>query len=214
MNFILLSGIMAMLSVGTIATFIFISPKWLKYNCHRRYKKIAGDVSGQSLLDVGAAEGWVGEAASLRGLKVRLLDITDLNRTSLPHQCYHGEDFPYKENAFDTVLLLLTLHHCSSPEQVLAESVRVARKRVIVTESIYKTGLGKAFLTLLDHGFNGMRSSGKMKPALQLNTLSGWRNLFGRHDIRIDDESWISRGLHRQRRFILTLNRKAGDHDS
>jgi ubiquinone/menaquinone biosynthesis C-methylase UbiE len=72
---------------------------------------------GYSVVGVDIESNYV-EAASNRGLDVRLMDAKHL-------------DFPDK--SFDTILLFEVLEHVSGPEDVLKEASRVARKNVLIT---------------------------------------------------------------------------------
>ncbi|TVR52127.1 MAG: methyltransferase domain-containing protein [Puniceicoccaceae bacterium] len=181
---------------------------WVRRNARQRFRMIRPWLVGRTLLDVGAAEGWVGWAAREEtGMEVRLVDVADLNRTGLPHDRYDGLSLPYPDNSYDTVLVLLTLHHCDEPERVLAEAARVARRRLLVTESVYRTAPGRLLLRLLDGGFNGLRAAGSMAPARHFKTVAEWRTVFRRHGLRIEAERWLSRGLHWQRLFVLEEER-------
>ncbi len=186
---------------------------WMRRNARRRFRKIRPYLVGQTLLDVGAAEGWVGEAAAeMCGMEVELVDVVDLNRTGLPHQVYDGRCLPFPNESRDSVTVLLTLHHCQDPEGVLAEAARVARRRIIVSESVYRTRPGRALLRLMDCGFNGLRSGGEMTPALHFKTVEAWREIFQKHRLRIAHEAWLSSGLHWQRLFVLDVD--AVRHDA
>ena len=179
----------------------------MRRNAYRRFGKIRPYLVGQTLLDVGAAEGWIGGAAAeVCGMEVDLVDVVDLNRTELPNQVYDGRHLALADKSRDTVTLLLTLHHCEDPVAVLAEAVRVARQRIIVTESVYQTRPGRALLRVMDGGFNGLRSDGAMAPALHFKTVGEWRVIFREHELSIAEEAWLSRGLHWQRLFVLDLD--------
>ena len=181
--------------------------RWMRRNAQRRFRMIRPYLVGQTLLDVGAAEGWIGEAAAEdRGMGVDLVDVVDLNRTGLPHRVYDGRHLPFTDKSRDTVTMLLTLHHCQNPAAVLAEAVRVARRRIIVTESVYRTRPGRALLHLMDGGFNGPRSGGAMLPALHFKTVAQWHDIFQQHGLSIEHEAWLSRGLHWQRLFVLDVD--------
>ncbi len=176
----------------------------LKRNSRKRFEHIRPHLAGESLLDVGAAEGWVGYRAEREsGFRVELLDVVDLNQTHLAHSLYDGSRFPYPDDSFDTITLLLTLHHCADPEQVLAEAQRVARQCIIVTESVYHTRPGKTLLTFMDRAFNTLRSRCEMPGALNFKTPPEWRALFREMSITLETETWLSRGLHQQKLFVL-----------
>lgn len=177
---------------------------WLRHNAKRRFGHIRPYIIGSTLQDIGAGEGMIGEliARELK-MKVDLLDVVDLNQTNLPHITYDGRHIPFPDDSRDTITLLLTLHHCQDPERVLAEAARVAKKRIIVTESVYHTRPGRCLLTWLDSGFNGLRSRRKMPCALHFKTVAQWRAVFSQLDLSISYECWLSRGLHQQRLFVL-----------
>lgn len=180
--------------------------KWMRSNARRRFEKIRPYIEGGSLLDVGAAEGWIGKWAQLSlGIPVDLVDVIELNRTNLAHHVYNGEELPFPDDSHDTVTVLLTLHHCRNPARVLAEAARVAKKRLIVTESVYRTRAGRTLLTLLDGGFNGFRAKGAMAPALHFKTVGEWQENFAQHGLDCVVERWFSRGLHEQRLFVLDV---------
>ncbi len=161
-------------------------------------------VAGRTLLDIGAAEGWVGRRFAQRdGREVQLLDVIGLNRTNLPFRLYDGRHVPFPDNSFDTALLMLTLHHCDDPEQVLREAGRVARRRVVVTESVYRTPPGRWALWAMDTTVNSWRSRRLMREALHFRTIPQWRTTFQRHGLHLAAEQWISRGLHRHVLFAL-----------
>ena len=187
--------------------------RYMRRNAQRRFRKIRPYLVGQTLLDVGAAEGWIGEAVAEEcGMEVDLVDVVDLNRTGLPHQVYDGRRLPFPDKSRDSVTVLLTLHHCEDPAAVLAEAVRVARQRIIVTESVYRTRPGRALLRSMDGGFNGLRTDGAMAPALHFKTVPQWRDIFREHELSIVEEAWLSRGLHWQRLFVLDVD--AVRHDA
>lgn len=169
----------------------------------RRYDLLRPWVEGETLLDIGAAEGWLGEVAAEEGKKVQLVDVADFNQTTLPHQLYNGRELPFGDNSFDTVMLLLTLHHCEDPGAVLGEAVRVAGKRLLVTETVYRTFWGRRVLTILDGGFNHSRSKGRMRPALHFKKAREWAMIFGEHGLKVCHQQETLRGLHRQHFFVL-----------
>ena len=115
------------------------------------------------VLDLGAGEGYVGEALQRsRQAEVVLADVLPLNRTDLPFFQYDGTTLPFDDKSFDVTLLVFVLHHCRDPDRVLQEAFRVSRKRVIVVESVYESARGKQLLRALDRIANRVRSRGLM----------------------------------------------------
>ena len=96
-----------------------------------------GDASGR-ILDVGMKHGFTLEALS--GIqKVG----TDINRAYLENAAGRGKirdivlcdvfALPFKENAFNTVLLTEVFEHIENPENAIAEISRVARGKLIIS---------------------------------------------------------------------------------
>ena len=117
----------------------------------------------RSVLDVGAAEGYVGsELANRLGAQVQLVDILNRNRTALPLDVYEGRRLPYASGAFDASLLVFVLHHAESADELLRETLRVSR-RVVILESTYASKWELALLRKLDRLANRLRSERAMR---------------------------------------------------
>lgn len=141
------------------------------------------------VLDLGAGEGYVGQAIQHAlsdgegchiDTRVQLCDVVDLNRTDLPHDTYDGAELPYCESAFDSTILYFVLHHCQDAERVLREALRVTRGRVIVVESVIEGPVQHRVLRSLDRWANRIRSAGAMRAqedALTFRTVQEWGNL-------------------------------------
>lgn len=172
----------------------------------RSYRAIRPHVLGPRVLDVGSAEGWVGERLHRHdGHRVQLLDVVDMNRTTLPYRVYDGFGIPFEDNAFDTTLLLLTLHHCAEPDAVLAEATRVTRMRLVVTESTYRHEAGRRLLWAMDTAVNDWRSRRLMPEAVHFRRVSEWRRLFASHGMQLKFQRHLSVGLHRHVLFVLDV---------
>ena len=140
---------------------------------------VADFVVGSRMLDLGAAEAYVPAVLSARtGTWTCGVDIGVYRRVSVPYVVYDGCRLPFRDAAFDTTLLLLTLHHCEAPEVVLDEAIRVTRQRLVVTESVYRTSRERFWLDLLDGRVNRFRHEGAMRPALHVRRPEEWRRLF------------------------------------
>jgi SAM-dependent methyltransferase len=68
-----------------------------------------------------------------------------------------GEEFPYKDNTFDTCLIAAALDHCICPREVCAEAYRCLRPggTILVIQSCYSSQMGRPqphiFVRLLRH---------------------------------------------------------------
>jgi hypothetical protein len=101
------------------------------------------------------------------------------------------------DRAFDTTLVLLTLHHCATPAAVLEEAVRATRHRLVVTESVYRSRSERRWLDLLDGRFNGYRHGGRMSAALAFGRPEEWLALFAARGQRVAATRWIGWRLER-----------------
>lgn len=148
-------------------------------------------VQGPFLLDVGGAEGALGEALAREGFRVVVLDPEasphrssnrDRPPPSLPRLRGVGEAIPLPTGSVDTVVLSFVLHHALDPDQVLTEAMRVARHRVVLLESTFRWRLEGWLLEHLDRWVNSGRSgssdahpSVSPRIAIAYRREAGWR---------------------------------------
>lgn len=106
------------------------------------------------ILDIGPASCTVTETLIKQGLKVFPADIENFSivDTVVP-TIYDGQRLPFKDNQFDTSLILFVLHHTPDPKQVLTEARRVSRK-ILVMEDIVTSPTHKFLTAALDSLMN------------------------------------------------------------
>jgi SAM-dependent methyltransferase len=168
----------------------------------RRYARgEAADVQpfviGPRVLDLGAGEGWVTAVLAERGLAACGADVGPFARAAVPYVVYDGRRLPFRDGAFETTLLLLTLHHCDEPETVLDEAVRVTRARLIVTESAVRNRLDRFWLEALDGRFNRLRHGGRMPRPLGFRRAEQWAALFAARGLTPRQTRWLGGRLER-----------------
>ena len=165
-----------------------------------------------AVLDLGAGEGYVGEAVEqAMQTRVMLADVVPMNRTALPHVVYDGEQLPFDDDAFDVTMLYFVLHHTADQEQVFQEAMRVSSGRVIVVESVYKGTFDKALLTVLDKLANRLRSGGLMtaqEEHLHFRTAAAWRDFFTEQGAEVLTEQRRGRWIHKQALFVVKPDEK------
>ncbi len=159
------------------------------------------------LLDIGAAEGYVGACAAADGHAVSLVDVEDRNRSALPFQRYDGRTLPFPDGAFDAGILSYVLHHCADPGRVLAEAARVCR-RLLVLESTYEQPWEKALLTFLDHSANRLR--GMPEEQLRFASPATWWRRFVEQGLTLREFRWLGRTVHKHVLFVLDCNPPGG----
>lgn len=124
-----------------------------------RAKDLAGMVSpylkkDELILDIGPASCTVTEVLIDQGLRVFPLDVENFSivDTVLP-TLYDGDRMPFKDDQFDTSLILFVLHHTPDPAKVLAEAKRVSKK-IIILEDIVTSPAHKSLTAVLDSLMN------------------------------------------------------------
>src|SRR5262245_29442699 len=163
----------------------------------RRYARgearvLAPHVIGPRLLDLGAGEGWVGEAVrALTPAWTCAADVGPFQLANGPYAIYDGTRLPFGQDTFDTTLISLVLHHCERPEAVVAEAVRVTRARLLVLESVYRSRLERFWLDVLDRQLNRHRHDGRMSVPLAFRSPEEWQTLFESHGLRVVARQWL-----------------------
>ena len=98
-----------------------------------------------------------------------------------PRLRYDGLDLPLRNRSVDTVLVSLALHHAEDPNRVISEALRVARERVVVTESTYQWDWEHRLLEIADHVANRTRGITRRKSGaetLHFRTVPDWQMSF------------------------------------
>lgn len=165
------------------------TPPWQREGWLRPLRKVAALrkagwlrpwIQGSTLADLGGGEGDVARnLVSDRETRVLLLDPDPGDRArprppspspdasspgwpGLLRVRARAEALPLREGSVDTVVLSFVLHHLADPDQGLREALRVARQRVLVLESVYRTEGGRRVLARLDRWVNARRGGGTM----------------------------------------------------
>jgi alpha-1,6-mannosyltransferase len=180
----------------------------LRRYAEREAQTVLPFIVGRRVLDLGGGEGYV--AAALRRRTdawVCAADLGPYRRVPAPYVSYDGARLPFPAGAFDTTLLLLTLHHCGDPDRVLDEAVRVTHRRLIVTESVYRSRLDRFWLDRLDGRLNRCRHGGAMPVPLAFRSPAGWQALFASRGLRLRETRWLGawweRLVHHPLLFVL-----------
>ena len=172
-------------------------------------KMLPPKACGLKVLDLGAGEGYVGEAIAEKWeADVKLADVCDMNRTSMPHVLYDGEKLPFQSKTFDVTVLYFVLHHCENPEEVLNEALRVTEGQVIIVESVYEQYWDLKLLTFLDILANRLRSGGLMNAQeefLSFKKVPEWRSIIKGLGGHIISEHRRGKWIHKQHTFVVSF---------
>ena len=179
----------------------------LRY-AHDEARALTPHIRGRRLLDLGAGEGWVG--AAVRALTPAWIcgaDIGPFRLSKDPYVVFDGKQLPFGKGTFDTTLISLVLHHCATPEPVVAEAVRVTRTRLLVVESVYRNRLERFWLDVLDARLNRHRHDGRMPVPLAFKSAEEWQTLFESHGLAVVGIEWlgscVERLFHHPLLFVL-----------
>ena len=108
----------------------------------RTFARFANLLEPGTVLDLGGGSGEIGAMMKEHGNEVSLADIRDwrgANARRLPFLAVSNNAIPLDSGSIDAVVVLMALHHSNNPKMMLAEAFRVARRDVIIIESVTNT---------------------------------------------------------------------------
>jgi SAM-dependent methyltransferase len=165
--------------------------------------KPAAHAAGPGILDIGAAEGYLGEELARRqNARVELVDIGSRFRSALPHHFYDGRNLPFPDGAFDAAILYFVLHHADDAEQVLREARRVSTQRVVIVESWARGPLRKRALFIADRLANALRG-GRWRDPIHYRAPGEWQRTFGETGFRLVESRDLGGWFHAKRLFVI-----------
>lgn len=143
------------------------------------------------LLDVGCGGGRLGRAimespscparVTVTGLEVQKRDGEQL----IPVINYDGGAFPFPESAFDVVILADVLHHAEEPHRLIGESLRVARRGLLIKDHKIDGPLAYPRLAFIDWAANAPYDVACL---YRYNAAEQWAEWYERHDLVVEHE--------------------------
>jgi len=122
-----------------------------------RQTRVARELSAQigraaSLLDVGCGDGSIARtiAGNVGAARVEGVDILVQPAPAIPVTPYDGLHLPFPDRSFEVVVLSDMLHHCTDPDAVLREAVRVSARIVAIKDHIRFGPISNAILLAMD----------------------------------------------------------------
>jgi len=107
---------------------------------------------GASVLDIGCGDGKIDYLITQKkDVDILGVDVLVRDKTYVPVQEFDGENLPFEDDSFDTVLFIDVLHHIDNPAAILKEAKRVARKNIIIKDHLQKGAFAFTTLKLMDY---------------------------------------------------------------
>lgn len=96
----------------------------------------------KNVLDVGCGDGKIDSyiLEQNKNVTIRGIDVLVRPDTYIDVKEYDGKTIPYKDNSFDTVMIIDVLHHTDNPQAIVTELTRVSSRYVIIKDHV-KSGI-------------------------------------------------------------------------
>jgi SAM-dependent methyltransferase len=138
------------------------------------------------VLDVGCGLGALGRAilddkSCPASVQIHGLERARRDGHLIDIEIYESETLPYAERSYDVVILADVLHHVSDPDRLVAESIRVSDRLLIIKDHQLKGFLSYARVSLLDWAAN---TSYGVPCLYRYFTPTQWAELVARHGLR------------------------------
>ncbi len=172
----------------------------------RKARGIRPHLRGTRILDLGGGEGYVGARLAGEGVNVCVAEVEAYRGAELPRILFDGERLPFRDGAFDSVVLSLVLHHARDPDRLLAEALRVSSGPVVVTESLYRWRWERHLLEWVDRGVNRGRGEGGMArdpEPVRFRTEPEWKAAFQQAGAELVHSRRLNRVGHRHHLFVV-----------
>jgi len=140
---------------------------------------------GSNILDLGCGRGILSDTfKNYFQAQVTGVDVSDQRVVDLPFKIIDGKRLPFPDNYFDAVLIIYVLHHAKYPEELLKETKRVVKNKIIVCEDLEDKGLTHIACWLHKNTYK-LGAPAADNPIVFRNE-KGWESLFKNIDLKIN----------------------------
>jgi SAM-dependent methyltransferase len=142
-----------------------------------------------SLLDVGCGDGGNTLAVAQVAGATRIVgvDVHVRPTAMIEVQPYDGVHLPFPDGAFEAVTIVDVLHHCTDPQAVLSECVRVASKCLVIKDHFAFGPISHKLLYFMD--IAGNAKDGIPSPGTYFEPQQ-WVEMIAKAGGRIDSLDW------------------------
>lgn len=128
----------------------------------------------------------------VKSLSISGVDVVNFpNQSGIPFYTYDGKKLPFHNNSFDTVIAFYVLHHCDSAEVSFKECLRVAKKRVLIVESLPRNSFEMPFVKLMDWVYNIIKPE-QIPLSYQFHSLADWKKIFKKNKAKLKSKTSFS----------------------
>lgn len=165
-----------------------------RYNAQKKIKRIASYFSDkkETVLDFGCGDLSFAKALKKERphLQISGVDVVDFHNRdkNVKFFYYDGGKLPFKNNSFDTVISFHVLHHTEDAKKYFKELVRVAKRRILLVESVARTSFDFPGMKFMDWVFNVWKPE-KVPMTYQFFTKKEWEKEFFKHSLSKVSES-------------------------
>ena len=142
------------------------------------WKHIGSYIKGKKVLDIGMGSGSNSYLLKKKGFDIAGVDVANLSiYEDLKPVIYDGHKLPFKDNRFETAVIIHVLHHCYDGLEVLKEAKRVAKRVVFIEDTFRNSGewfFDAVFDSLGNFEF-WWHKYRKVSEWRQIITKNGWR---------------------------------------
>lgn len=142
----------------------------------------------QSVLDFGCGDLELAEdlKKELPYLSITGVDVVDFgkNPKKVKFVCYDGKKLPFENMSFDTVLAFNVFHHCDELDLAFFECVRIAKKRLLIIEPVFRTVLEIPLMKIMDCIYNCWKEK-KITLPFDFYSEEEWLKIFSKNSLKV-----------------------------
>lgn len=139
-----------------------------------------------SILDIGCGNGDLGTFLN-KQIKIAYhgVDIIDFKVDNSITFTKSTLPYPFKDKSFNTVLLILTLHHFEKPEEGLKEAIRLAKNKILLLEDVPRNKIERKMMEFVDYVGNRMVSK-EIPVPFNFYDDQKWKELFKKYNLKLN----------------------------
>ncbi len=138
----------------------------------------------KNILDVGCGDGKIDSyiLEQDKNVTIRGIDVLVRPDTYIDVMEYDGKTIPYKDNSFDTIMIVDVLHHTDDPKAIVAELARVSSRYVIIKDHVKSGIISYIKLRAMDYVGNAHYH---VRLPYNYQTEKQWRCIFETNDLKV-----------------------------